>query len=147
MNEQSPKSAITERLQALAAFLPLFEESGLVFGSWHGGEEISPGVREMPHFSLGETASSFLYMAYDQGWVLEGFNWPAWKGTGEAITLRDDPAVLAAASPEQLAKLLTALIRQDRFSEGALNSAFESGLLTAIAKRGAELVEQDDREN
>jgi hypothetical protein len=32
------------------------------------------------------------------------------------------------------------LIRQDRFVEGGLNSAFEAGLLTAIARRAEELV-------
>lgn len=133
---------MSEQLQALAAFLPLFEEPGFVFGSWHGGQEVSPGVLTMPYFSLGETASSFVYMAYDQGWVLAGFNWPDWQGTEEAIALRADPAALANASPEQLAKLLTAVIRQDRFVEGALNGAFESGLLAAIARRAAALVEQ-----
>lgn len=46
---------------------------------------------------------------------------------------------------EQLAKLLTVVIRQDRFVKGALNGAFESGLLTAIAGRAAELVEQNDK--
>jgi hypothetical protein len=134
-----------ERLLALAAFLPLFEEPGFVFGFWHGGEQVSPGVLAIPYFSLGATASSFVHMAYDQGWVLTDFNWPAWKGTEEAITLRDNPAALEKASPDQLAKLLTVVIRQDRFAEGALNSAFESGLLTAIARRAAALVEQDDK--
>ena len=77
------------------------------------------------------------------GWVLN-FAWPAWKQTDEAISLRDDAAALAAATPEQLARLLTVLIRQDRFVEGALGSAYESGLLTSIVRRAAELVTAPD---
>jgi Family of unknown function (DUF6508) len=65
----------------------------------------------------------------------EKFDWPQWKGTAEAKQLRDDPDVLARATPEQLAKLLTVCIRQDRFSEGTLQAAFETGLLTRILQR------------
>ena len=37
--------------------------------------------------------------------------------------------------------LLTALIREDRFNEGALGDSFESGIMTAIARRAKELAE------
>jgi hypothetical protein len=62
------------------------------------------------------------------------------SGSKDAMRLRDDPKALAAASAEQLAKLLTVLIRQDRFVEGALNGAFEAGLLTGIVRRAAGLM-------
>lgn len=136
-----------ERLQALAAFLPLFEKPGFVYGTWHKSEQEKPGVFVLPHFEPSETAVSFVHTAYDQGWVLVDWAWSAWIKTEEAVSMRDDPAALAVASPKQLAKLLTVLIRQDRYVEGALNSAFESGLLTAIIRREAELVEQDDKWN
>jgi hypothetical protein len=89
-------------------------------------------------------ADSFVKTAYDHGWVLQGWDWPAWMKTEEAVALRAVPAALEAASPEQLAKLLTALIRRERFVEGALNGAFESGLMTAIVRRAAALAEGDD---
>lgn len=54
----------------------------------------------------------------------------------EAKRLRDD-AVLANATPEQLARLITVCMRQDRFVKGALESAFTSGLLTRIRERVA----------
>jgi hypothetical protein len=56
--------------------------------------------------------------------------------------LRDDPNALKNATPEQLAKLLTVLIRQERFCDGVLNSAFKSGLLTGILERVAVLLEE-----
>jgi hypothetical protein len=45
---------------------------------------------------------------------------------------------------DQLAKVLTVLIRQDRFDEGALQSAFDMGLLTAIIRRAEALLEERD---
>jgi len=48
---------------------------------------------------------------------------------------------VAAATPEQLAMLLTAIVRSDRFVEGSIAGAFESGLLVAICRRAATLLE------
>ena len=67
--------------------------------------------------------------------MLTDFDWPSWKDTPEALGLRDDPKVLKQATSVQLAKLLTVLIRQDRFVEGALAGAYNSGLLTAVLRR------------
>ena len=57
------------------------------------------------------------------------------------MRLRAEPSVLEAATPEQLQRLLTVLIRQERFVDGALESAFESGLLVRILRRVAALAE------
>lgn len=123
------------RLAALAAFLPVFEEPGFVFATMEGGEEVEPGTFTMPWSSLSEPAIRFVETAYENGWVLSDFDWPEWAQAEEAIRLRDDPAELAQATTEQLAKLLTTVIRQDRFIEGALAAAFDAGLLTAILQR------------
>jgi hypothetical protein len=45
------------------------------------------------------------------------------------------------ASPEQLAKLITAVVRADRFCEGYLHGAFESGLLVGVVRRARQLAE------
>ena len=140
MNDGGVDGVRREQLLALAGFLAAFEKPGFEFGRWRKSEEIEPGVITMPQFEAGETALKFVNMAYEQEWVRSNFDWPAWSSSREAIRLRDDPKALAAASPEQLAKMLTVLIRQDRFVEGALNSAFEAGLLTGIARRAAALV-------
>jgi hypothetical protein len=64
--------------------------------------------------------------------------------TREAKRLRDEPAALAAATADQLASLLTVLIRHDRFVEGELAGAYRSGLLTGILRRAAALWEELD---
>jgi len=143
MINDEPARSLPERLQALADFLPLFEQPGFEFGEWSTNPKSETGVLRMPTYSWSDKAHLFVKTAYDTGWVLN-FDWPAWKQTDEAIGLRDDAAALAAATPEQLARLLTVLIRQDRFVEGALGSAYESGLLTSIVRRAAESVTAPD---
>jgi hypothetical protein len=44
---------------------------------------------------------------------------------------------LRSATPEQLAYLLSVCVYEDRVKEGALLSAFESGLLIRILERAA----------
>jgi|SRR6476660_5462941 Family of unknown function (DUF6508) len=100
----------------------------------------------LPYFSLSERAWSFEQKAYDLGWAMRDFDWPTWKQTPEAETLRDDRQVLARAMSEQLARLLTVCIRQDRFCEGALEGAFNSGFLTRILERAADVLDEMERE-
>jgi hypothetical protein len=54
---------------------------------------------------------------------------------------------LAKATPDQLAHLLTTIIRQDRFCEGELDVAFKSRLLTRIVRRAAELAKEQVEES
>jgi hypothetical protein len=129
-----------DRLAGLAAFLPVFQSPGFEFGHWGGGEKTTGGATQMPYYVLSDEAAAFVQAAYDFGWVLPSFDWSAWKDTPEAMRLRDDPDALAAASAEQRTRLVTVLIRQNRFVEGGLASAFDSGLLTAIVARAEPLM-------
>ncbi len=99
----------------------------------------------LPYFSLSEVAGLFVQRAYDLGWVIRDFDWGTWMQTPEAKSLRDDLQVLTQATPEQLARLLTVYSRQDRFSEGALEAAFESGLLTRVLERAAVILNEIER--
>jgi hypothetical protein len=131
------------RLRGLAAFVPQFESPDFRFGRWEGGEPSESGIMTLPMYQRSEVSDQFVRAAYDLGWVpAPGCNWVQWKQTPEAIRLRDDPAALAAATPPQLARLLTVLIRQDRFCEGSLAGAFRYGLLTAICRRAAALADE-----
>jgi uncharacterized protein DUF6508 len=60
-----------------------------------------------------------------------------WEESPEAVSLRDGPEGLRSATPEQLAYLLSVCVYEDRVKEGALLSAFESGLLIRILERAA----------
>lgn len=131
---------LTTDLQALADFLPAFRQSEFKVGEWTGGNETEPGVIQMPYVSYTPVVDAFYKAVYEHGWI-RAFDWGTWMHSDEARSLRDDEAVIRNATPEQLAQLLTVCIRQDRFVEGALMGAFESGLILRIVERATVLVE------
>jgi hypothetical protein len=129
---------LAQRLSALAAFLPVLSAPAFLAGEWIGAEQQGDAI-VMGSFELGPGAKRFLQTAYDYGWVID-FDWPAWNRTEEAQALYHDPDVLAHASIIQLAKLLTARIRIDRFCDGALAADFKSGLMMSVAERATALL-------
>ncbi len=129
-----------DRLEALAEFLPIFETPDFEFGRFVD----EPGT--FGYYSFSEDAYRFIDVCYEMKWVNLSFDWGAWKESPEALQLRDDPPALESATLEQLQKLLTVLIRQDRFVEGALATGFESGLLVRILRRVAVFAEETQLE-
>lgn len=129
---------LRKRLDSLALFADSFESPDFEFGQWVCPPARDDGMLGLPYFALSPTASEFVCTCYEMGWVQE-FDWPTWKCSSEAIRLRDCFAAMEEASPDQLGRLLTVLIRQERFVEGELNSAFDSGLLVRILQRIASL--------
>ncbi len=124
----------------LARFLPLLEAAGFTAGHMEPiTESTVPGLWLFPHAVVGSVVEDLVQAAYADGWVMMNFDWVRWFETPQAAALRDDKAVLARASRLRLAKLLTTVIRQDRFVEGALLAAFESGLMLRIIRRAAAL--------
>jgi hypothetical protein len=129
-----PRKFSRQRLEALASFLPVFTREDFVFATppvFENGEAPSIFVTSTP----SQEAEAFLNMTIDQEWVLIDFNWPEWMMTKEACRLRDDPSALEQATAEQLARLITVLVRQDHFGCDALACSFRSGLLNRIVKR------------
>jgi len=134
------------RLEAIAAFADELETPGFDAGHWHRSERTATpdgDVWTMPWFELSERADAFIRTAAGSGWV-QPFDWMAWVETDEGKSLRDDREALSRSTADQLQRLLTAVIRADRFSEGSLEWAFDSGLMAAIARRARTLaIEQD----
>jgi len=145
MPEDPSPTPLQERLRGIVAFLSSFQTPDFNFGHWTQPPSDKQGVIMLPYFSLSEVAGLFVQRAYDLGWVIRDFDWGTWMQTPEAKSLRDDLQVLTQATPEQLARLLTVYSRQDRFSEGALEAAFESGLLTRVLERAAVILNEIER--
>ncbi len=53
----------------------------------------------------------------------------------EDVALFEDPEAMARATPLQLARVLTVLVRAERYAEGALAGALESGLVLRLLRR------------
>ena len=109
-------------------------------GSWgkvQGGEKNEDGVIEMPFWTSDPIVSDFVTFMYANDLVMN-FNWSAWDEGREWYKKDDDSKYETLDIPTAL-KLLTAVIRNDRFSDGALVGAFESGAFPKIINRLVEL--------
>ena len=128
-----------EQIRALADFCPVFANPKFVYETQDEVKE-KKGVITMPSSSLSPEAKAFNKMIYQEGWILDGFDWPEWAQTDEFKDLFSKPEALAKASSHQLAKLLTALTRKERFCEGTMASACSDGLLARITHRASMLL-------
>jgi hypothetical protein len=136
---------LVRQLRVLAGYRPMLEQHGR-FGEWAGGEQQADGSIQMPWYSFSEEADKYLRDLSRAGWV-RPFDWPKWLSTKRGQQLLGDPAAVAEATADELSQLLTALIRQDRFAEGTLASAYESGLLAATARRAEVMAGELDRDD
>jgi hypothetical protein len=128
-----------DRLRELADLVPILGSPSAAFGHW----EVPPtrdGVSSLGYFVFGPVGEAFLAAVRRGGWVIAGFDWRTWLEGEEGQALRGRAGALDSASVEQLARLLTAIVRSDRFVEGSIAGAFESGLLTQIARRADALL-------
>ncbi len=140
MRRQDPLAA---RLERLAGFAVVLEAPAFVAGELVAPAS-APGILTMPYARFHPEVDRFVSIAYEDGWVRSDFAWGEWSKTPEAQSLRDDPEVLATATVDQLAKLITVLVRQERFSEGSLMGAFGHGLVLGIVRRAGVLMEGTD---
>ncbi|MCZ4563282.1 DUF6508 domain-containing protein [Rhodococcus sp. IEGM 1401] len=61
------------------------------------------------------------------------FDWPGWRGK-EAVH-EGNFREIHSATPSDALKYLTVMIRADRFSEGTLLNAFDTGLVSGALRR------------
>ena len=100
-------------------------ESTSKFGEWEEENILFPYCIEAP------IVSQFLHIVYRLP-IIISFDWGAWE-EGRKIASNDDFDLDTLDLPAKC-KLITAIVRSDRFSEGTLVSAFESGLILRILK-------------
>lgn len=119
----------------LLEFLPRFEEQGRTFGDWSGFQDhVNESGRKtfiMGRLDYSSDVLEFNKAAYETGIVI-AFDWGSWQE--EAMRIQSDPQRLAKASLVDLRKLLTLHLRKERFCEGHLLSAFETGDIQAILR-------------
>ena len=126
----SKKRITSEHIDALLPFLAVFEADGFRFGEWNAS------AGQFSFFSFGEQAGAFHEALYEHGWVVP-FDWPRWQSVAEGYV--NSPESLSQADAETIRRLLTLHVRKDRFCEGHLAAMFESGHITALLRRLAEI--------
>lgn len=130
----------TDRLLALGDLLAALESPSADFGHWESPPP-KDGIHSLGWYEFGPVAEAWRSAVARGGWIID-VDWQTWLAGDEGRALRDDPAAVASATPEQLGWLLTAIVRSDRFVEGSIAGAFESGLLARISRRAATLLEE-----
>lgn len=121
----------------LDAFASVAEDPGR-FGTWRGGE-VQGGMTHMPWFELSDDAAAFQLALYDRGWVRPSIPWMAWADSPRGQELLYEPRALARASEDEVAAVLTTLVRADHFGEGNLQGGVERGVVAAALRRIREL--------
>jgi len=100
-------------------------ESTSKFGEWEEEDILFPYCIEAP------IVSQFLHIVYRLP-IIISFDWGAWE-EGREIASNDDFDHDTLDLPTKC-KLITAIVRNNRFCDGVLVSAFESGLILRILK-------------
>ena len=132
--------SLRDRLQLLARHLEAFESPGFSFGAWEPSRTDADGLTHLGWYRFSPAAEAFLADVRAGGWVTP-FDWPAWLASPEGQALTHGPQAVVGASAEDLERLLTAIVRSDRFTEGSLAGAFESGVLGAVMRRASDLAD------
>ena len=98
-------------------------------GRWAGGETVD-GVTHMPYVDYSPAALDVIAKVGALG-ASEPFDWQAWDG----IRRYPDGHGLAEAPVAESIRMITAIVRADRFFEGALLAALEGGTFLAATDR------------
>jgi hypothetical protein len=114
--------------QPLIELIPKVESTSK-FGEWASAEKNEEENILSPYCIEAPIVSQFLHIVYRLP-IIISFDWGAWEA---GKTSYDDFDLDTLDLPAKC-KLITAIVRSDRFCEGTLVSAFESGLILRILK-------------
>ena len=99
------------------------------FGKLVGAEKMPDGTVSLPYWSEDEIVSKFYNTSYFLGLVVV-FDWSGWQ---EGIVILNNPMVdFKEFDINTLCKLLTVIIRSDKFCEGYMINCFETGTIAQI---------------
>ena len=97
-------------------------------------------MRTMPWVDYSDDVLEFIHQLYELQ-VVAPFDWGSWTQE-RGRELRDNHERLADASLEECRMLLAAHLRADRFTEGHLLHALESGHIVTILKQVESLIDR-----
>ena len=131
-------AAFTEHLKSLtdSDWNTLFDlqaeiETAEKFGELHLMDKTADGFIQLPFWDLAPVAEQFIKVVYNLE-LLPAFDWPKWKNGKKMLQNKDqDFNVLNIVT---LCKLLTVIIRADRFNDGLLVRYFKNGTIQKIIK-------------
>ncbi len=99
------------------------------FGEMAGGEKIEENVSTFPYWKWSDITTEFNKTVHDMKLIVS-FDWPDWEEGFQL--LKDHKQTFQDLDEITLCKLLTVIIRADRFSDGTLVGALEDGTISKI---------------
>lgn len=134
--EAALRAAPPDRWRDLAYAVAAVEAAD-VHTTWAGGETVG-GATQVPYPVYSAAVERVLAALGGVGAVVV-FAWPRWDG----LDRYDGPATLRDAPAADAARLVTAILRGERFGEGTIANALDDRRLTAAARRLLEWHESD----
>lgn len=115
--------------QLYAVVVSIYNENN--FGEIVASEKKTEAYLEFPRWSYTEKVSDFVKMVYSMNIVL-AFDWLQWK---EGQAMLDKPEQdFSMLDTVTLCKLLTLIVRAERYYEGYLNKCFENRSVLKITE-------------
>lgn len=128
--EQQIRSYTRKDWQPLIDLIPSIENT-VVFGGWESEQKLDDGCISLPLWCKTEPiVDQFIEAVYFIP-IIICFNWSKWNNGRKIAKTNFDFDTVDLVTK---CKLISAIVRNDRFCEGALVSAFNSGLILKILK-------------
>lgn len=122
-----------ENIEALRAINARIQDYVGEWGIHHDTERTESGVLVFPWIEQYPLIQDFVSFMYENDLVVK-FSWTEWQAGRDWYAL-DDDGKYDKLDIETALKLLTAIIRNDRFNDGALVRAFEDGSFPMIIQK------------
>lgn len=130
MNEEPTR----EDLLAVLAYARRFDETDFVAGEWVSPETREGGALQVGYWRPSEDVARWQAALYEHQVVLK-FDWTDPEWTRQMRRYAGDQSLLEGARLLTIRKVLTTLVRADRFCEGTFAQAFERGVPQAAMRR------------
>ena len=143
LDSSAPDIAVHAAISGLEPLLPLLRGPS---GS-HGSREIAEnpdGSRSLLGWSHAPHVLTMIGVL-DATHVVYPFDWVEWVKTPTAQELQGSSEKLRDASLADVRRLLTAMIRSERFNEGTLALSIEEGLVPALLERLIQCLKDGDK--
>ena len=123
------------RLSRMATLATAFRNNASDGHALQNAQQISSDSDAPSHIMSSKVGEKFYKLCYADLWVDSDFPWIEWMDTPEANLLFADRVALQMASEVQISQMITAIIRGDRFSDGTLERAYDTGLIPSLFQR------------
>lgn len=120
-------------IEALRSLNARIQSHNGEWGVHHASKKAESGANTFPWVEQNELEQEFVQFMYDKDLVIN-FDWVHWQEGREWFALNDD-SKYENLDGETALKLLTTIIRNDRFLNGALAQAFKNGSIPKIINK------------